>query len=106
MTSNKIVEKGASKEKISLRKPVPPGVLFAVYEAQTGQPEYIPLEYTDTPMLLDELTNYVSTTDDHPLIIAAMVHYQLITIYPFAEGNVRSIRIWLDYILKKRYILL
>lgn len=34
---------------------MPPGVLFAVYETQTGQPEYIPPEYTDIPMLLDEL---------------------------------------------------
>lgn len=34
---------------------LPPGVLFAVYETQTGQPEYIPPEYTDIPMLLDEL---------------------------------------------------
>lgn len=34
-----IVEKGASKEKIGLRGPMPPGVLFAVYDSETGVPE-------------------------------------------------------------------
>ena len=29
----KLVEKGASKEKIGLRGPMPPGVLFAVYDS-------------------------------------------------------------------------
>lgn len=38
----KLVEKGASKEKIGLRGPMPPGVLFAVYDSQTGRPDYIP----------------------------------------------------------------
>ena len=32
----KLVEKGASKEKIGLRGPMPPGVLFAVYDSKTG----------------------------------------------------------------------
>lgn len=41
-------------------------------------------------MLQDELINYVNTTDDHPLIIAAVVHYQLVIIYPFEEGNTRT----------------
>lgn len=32
----KLVEKGASKEKIGLRGPMPPGVLFAVYDSKQG----------------------------------------------------------------------
>ena len=40
----KLVEKGASKEKIGLRGPMPPGVLFAVYDSKTGNPDYIPPE--------------------------------------------------------------
>ena len=50
----KYVEKGASKEKIGLRGAMPPGVLFAVYDSQTGNPDYIPPEYLDIPELLDE----------------------------------------------------
>lgn len=94
-----IVEKGASKEKIGLRGPMPPGVLFAVYDSETGIPEYIPPEYTDIPALLDELVEYVNTTDDHPLIIAAVVHYQLVTIHPFEDGNGRTARLMSGYIL-------
>lgn len=94
-----MVEKGASKEKIGLRGEMPPGVLFAVYDSETGVPEYIPPEYTDVPNLLDELVQYVNTTDDHPLIIAAIVHYQLVTIHPFEDGNGRTARLMSGYIL-------
>lgn len=93
------VEKGASKEKIGLRGAMPPGVLFAVYDSETGAPEYIPPEHTDIPELLDELVEYVNTTDDHPLIIAAVVHYQLVTIHPFEDGNGRTARLMSSYIL-------
>ncbi|WP_295566469.1 Fic family protein [uncultured Holdemanella sp.] len=95
----KFVEKGASKEKIGLRGPMPPGVLFAVYDSQTGSPDYIPPEYMEIPSLLDELVEYVNTTDDHPLIIAAIVHYQLVTIHPFEDGNGRTARLLSGYIL-------
>lgn len=83
-----LVEKGAPKEKIGLRGEMPPGFLFAVYDSVSGQAEYIPPEYIDIPDLLDEVVDYVNTTDDHPLIIAAIVHYQLVTIHPFEDGNV------------------
>ena len=95
----KYVEKGASKEKIGLRGPMPPGVLFAVYDSQTGKPDYIPPEYIDIPGLLDELVEYVNTTDDHPLIVAAIVHYQLVTIHPFEDGHGRTARLLSGYIL-------
>lgn len=94
-----MVEKGASEEKIGLRGEMPPGVLFAVYDSESGAPEYIPPEYTDIPTLLDELVEYVNTTDDHPLIIAAVVHYQLVTIHPFEDGNGRTARLMSGYIL-------
>lgn len=95
----KYVEKGASKEKIGLRGETPPGVLFAVYDSQSGRPDYIPPEYSDVPVLLDELIEYVNTTDDHPLIKAAVVHYQLVTIHPFEDGNGRTARLLSGYIL-------
>ena len=95
----KYVEKGASKDKIGLRGPMRPGILFAVYDTQTGKPEYIPPEHIDIPSLLDELIDYVNTTDDNPLIIAAIVHYQLVTIHPFEDGNGRTARLISGYIL-------
>ncbi len=95
----KYVEKGASREKIGLRGPTVPGVLFAVYDSKTGNPDYIPPEYCDVPDLLDELVDYVNTTDDHPLLVAAVVHYQLVTIHPFEDGNGRTARLLSGYIL-------
>ncbi len=94
-----MVEKGASKEKIGIRGEMPPGMLFAVYDSASGTPDYIPPEYSDIPKLLDELVEYVNTTDDHPLIIAAIVHYQLVTIHPFEDGNGRTARLMSGYIL-------
>lgn len=99
LSVQKMVEKGASKEKIGLRGPMPPGMLFAVYDSVTGNPEYIPPEYCDIPQLLDELVEYVNTTDDHPLIVAAIVHYQLVTIHPFEDGNGRTARLLSGYIM-------
>lgn len=95
----KLVEKGASKEKIGFRGPMPPGVLFVVYDSKTGNPDYIPPEYCDIPDLIDELVEYVNTTDDHPLIVAAIVHYQLVTIHPFEDGNGRTARLLSGYIM-------
>jgi len=94
-----MVEKGASKEKIGIRGPMPPGMLFAIYDSDTGMPEYIPPDNTEITGLLDELVNYVNTTDDHPLIVAAVVHYQLVTIHPFEDGNGRTARLLSGYIL-------
>ncbi len=94
-----LVEKGVSKEKIGLRGEMPPGVLFAVYDSETGKVEYIPPEYSEIPKLLDELVQYVNTTDDHPLIVAGVVHYQLVTIHPFEDGNGRTARLMSGYIL-------
>lgn len=94
-----LVEKGASKDKIGLRGAMPPGMLFAVYESLSGRAEYIPPMYLEIDALLDELVEYVNTTDDHPLIIAAIVHYQLVTIHPFEDGNGRTARLMSGYIL-------
>lgn len=94
-----IVEKGASKEKIGLRGAMPPGTLFAVYDQLTGTAEYIPPEYTELSDLLDELIEYINTTDDHPLIVAAVVHYQLVTIHPFEDGNGRTARLISGYVM-------
>ena len=90
---------GESKEKIGLRGAMPTGVLFAVYDSKTGAPEYIPPEYIDVPNLLDELVEYINNSSDHPLIKAAILHYQLVTIHPFEDGNGRTARIMSNYLL-------
>lgn len=89
---------GELKEKIGLRGAMPPGVLFAVWN-DDGTPAYIPPEYSEVPTLLDELLKYINDSDDHPLIKAAVIHYQLVTIHPFEDGNGRTARIISSYYL-------
>ena len=89
---------GESKEKIGLRGQMPPGVLFAVWN-EDGSPAYIPPSYDEVPTLLKDLFEYVSTSDDHPLIKAAVIHYELVTIHPFEDGNGRTARIISSYYL-------
>lgn len=89
---------GEPKEKIGLRGAMPPGVLFAVWN-DDGAPAYIPPEYSEVPILLDELLKYINDSDDHPLIKAAVIHYQLVTIHPFEDGNGRTARIISSYYL-------
>lgn len=90
---------GESRDKVGLRGPMPPGILFAVYDDKTHRPEYIPPMWNEVRHLLDELILYVNNSDDHPLIKAAVVHYQMVTIHPFEDGNGRTARILSDYIL-------
>lgn len=94
----KLIEKGASKEKIGIRKAMPAGYIFGVYD-ENGELEYIPPMYSELEGLIDELVEYVNTTDDHPLIVAAIVHYQLVTIHAFEDGNGRTARLLSGYIL-------
>ena len=89
---------GESKEKIGLRGAMPPGFLCAVWN-DDGTPAYIPPEYSEIPTLLDELLKYINDSDDHPLIKAAVIHYQLVTIHPFEDGNGRTARIISSYYL-------
>lgn len=95
----RIVVAGSSAEKVGLRGPMPPGVLFAVYDSTTGAVEYIPPEHSDVPKLLAELFDYVATADDHPLVKAGVIHYQLVTIHPFEDGNGRTARLLSGYYL-------
>ena len=89
---------GESKEKIGFRRQMPAGVLFAVWN-ENGTPAYIPPEHSDVMPLLNELFTYIDRSDDHPLIKAAILHYQLVTIHPFEDGNGRTARILSSYYL-------
>ena len=100
LETQKIIVTGESKEKIGIRGAMPPGVIFGVFDAKTGKAEYIPPEHTDIVPLLNELIEYVSKSDDHPVIKAAIVHYQIVTIHPFEDGNGRTARILSNYILE------
>lgn len=94
----RIICEGESDEKIGLRKAMPPGFLFAVWnDDQTHA--YIPPEWNEVPKLLEDLISYINTSADHSLIKAAVIHYELVTIHPFEDGNGRTARIISSYYL-------
>jgi len=59
----------------------------------------------ETPGLMEELMNFVAahdrSTDSHPVWLAAMAHYKLVRIHPFDDGNGRTARLLMNYILLK-----
>ena len=93
----KLVEKGASKEKIGLRGPMPPGVLFAVYDPKTGNPDYIPPEYCDIPGLLDELEEYFAYDIDE---YYESIQMGLPSLYYSGRENSPHPEIWIHYFLR------
>ena len=53
------------------------------------------------PILMNQLLAWVKKSDGelHPLIIAAVFHYEFVFIHPFADGNGRMARLWHTVIL-------
>ncbi|GEL76357.1 cell division protein Fic [Tenuibacillus multivorans] len=97
-----IVQQGAGRKpfKSEYRGPTPPGVLFAVFDNITGQPDYIPPEYSDVPSLMSEFIEWIKNENELPAPIkAAIATYQFLTIHPFEDGNGRTARALASYIL-------
>jgi Uncharacterized conserved protein len=51
------------------------------------------------PTLMDDLLNWLSNTDLHPLLASCVFHYEFEFIHPFADGNGRMGRLWQTLIL-------
>lgn len=49
--------------------------------------------------LVDELLNWLDSTDLHPLIASSVFHYEFEFFHPFADGNGRMGRLWQTLIL-------
>lgn len=56
-----------------------------------------PLKVAD---LMDEFVEWLgSSTDQHPVELAAEAHYRLVTIHPFVDGNGRTARLLMNLLL-------
>jgi len=53
------------------------------------------------PMLIEELFIWAKATELHPILKSAIVHCEIETIHPFADGNGRMGRLWQTLILAK-----
>jgi Fic family protein len=51
------------------------------------------------PKLMDDLFDWLHTSDEHPLIKSSVFHYEFEFIHPFSDGNGRIGRLWQSVIL-------
>jgi Fic family protein len=57
-----------------------------------ARPEFV-------PNLVKDLLKWAEKTDTHPLVVSAVVHYEIEYIHPFDDGNGRIGRLWQTLIL-------
>jgi Fic family protein len=70
--------------------------------AKGNQIAHLPPPASRVPALMAELTTWLkSATDVPPAVAAAVFHYELEFIHPFADGNGRMGRLWHSLILSK-----
>ena len=67
----------------------------------TNKINYIPPDAYKVPGLVDELLEWLnnSTEEMYPVIIAGILHYELVRIHPFIDGNGRTSRLMATLIL-------
>ena len=67
----------------------------------TKEINYIPPDAYKIPYLIDELLDWLNNSTDemYPVIIAGILHYELVRIHPFIDGNGRTSRIMATLIL-------
>ena len=53
------------------------------------------------PQLMKELFDWAKTSKLHPVLKSAILHYEIETIHPFADGNGRMGRLWQTLVLSK-----
>ena len=67
----------------------------------TKKINYIPPDAYKVPGLIDELLDWLNNSTDemYPVIIAGILHYELVRIHPFIDGNGRTSRLMATLIL-------
>jgi Fic family protein len=53
------------------------------------------------PQLMEELFGWAKKSELHPVLKSAILHYEIETIHPFADGNGRMGRLWQTLLLAK-----
>ena len=61
---------------------------------------HMPPPAEKVPGLMADLLKWIRETDEHPLVVSCVFHYELEFIHPFADGNGRMGRLWQTLILK------
>lgn len=73
---------------------------------QNGVTHVAPQQHL-VPELMEKLFTWLNHTEEHPLIVSSVFHYEFEFIHPFSDGNGRIGRLWQNVILhswKKAFI--
>lgn len=88
------------------KKPITPGKYKTlpnhVIQLDGTIHQYVAPMHTDSEM--DELFNWIGSSINmkHPIVTAAVAHYNMVRIHPFDDGNGRGARILMNLILMKK----
>lgn len=75
-----------------------------IRDSVSGGIVYLPPEAKDVPTLMAAMVDWmnIAEKDDIPIpIIAALVHYQFVTVHPYYDGNGRTARLLATFILHR-----
>ena len=74
------------------------GVFRQVMVRVTGSTTVFP-NYAKVPFLMVDFMEWLHGATEHPVIVAALAHYQLVLIHPFVDGNGRTARLLMNLLL-------
>ena len=75
-----------------------------VRDSVTGGIIYLPPEAPDVPGLMREMAAWINAAEKNrvpAVIVAALAHYQFVTIHPYYDGNGRTARLLATFILHR-----
>lgn len=77
--------------------------LLRDYNVAIGNSKFIPPPHTTVNLLVNGFFKWytVSKKKLNPVELAALVHLKFVTIHPFADGNGRTTRLMMNYVLNK-----
>ncbi|MDO8340923.1 MAG: Fic family protein [Candidatus Woesebacteria bacterium] len=94
------VEKIVSAEKVGVLRTTQ----VVIKEEGTGKIVLKPPAFVEVPYLLEDFFNWLNSDEAkeiHPILRAAIVHYVLVAIHPFVEGNGRTVRAFTQLVLMR-----
>lgn len=73
----------------------------SIQNRRTGKVRYTPPKHENVPKLMKDLIEWINTDSNslHSVVAAGMVHYELVRIHPFVNGNGRTARALASLIL-------
>jgi Fic family protein len=75
-----------------------------IRDSETGGLVYLPPEARDVPALMEGLVTWIRQAEVErlpPPLIAALAHYQFVTIHPYYDGNGRTARLLATFLLQR-----